>query len=39
VKTAEPIEMPCGLWVLIGPSNHVLDGDRDPPAGRGRAAL
>jgi len=25
-KTAEPIEMPFGLWALIGHRNHVLDG-------------
>jgi len=25
-KTAEPIEMPFGLWTLVGPRNHVLDG-------------
>jgi len=25
-KTAEPIEMPFGLWVSIGPRNRVLDG-------------
>jgi len=24
-KTAEPIEMPFGLWALMGPGNHVLD--------------
>jgi len=24
-KTAEPIEMPFGLWVRMGPGNHVLD--------------
>jgi len=23
-KTAEPIEMPFGLWARIGPRNHVL---------------
>ena len=26
-KTAEPIEMPFGLWTLVGPRKHVLDGD------------
>jgi len=26
-KTAEPIEMPFGLWARIGPRNYVLDGD------------
>jgi len=25
-KTAESIEIPCGLWVQMGPRNHVLDG-------------
>ena len=25
-KTAEPIEMPFGLWAWIGTRNHVLDG-------------
>ena len=25
-KTAEPIEMPFGLWAGMGPRNHVLDG-------------
>ena len=25
-KTAEPIEMPFGLWARMGPRNHVLDG-------------
>jgi len=25
-KTAEPIEMPFGLWARMGRSNHVLDG-------------
>jgi len=24
-KTAEPIEMPLGLWARMGPRNHVLD--------------
>ena len=26
-KTAEPIEMPFGLWARMGRRNHVLDGD------------
>jgi len=30
-KTAEPIEMPFGLRTRVGPGNHVLDGDPDPP--------
>ena len=25
-KTAEPIEMPFGLWTRDGPRKHVLDG-------------
>jgi len=29
-KTAEPINMPFGLWTR-GPRNHVLDGGPDPP--------
>jgi len=31
-KTAEPIQMPFGLWTRVGPGNHVLDGDPDPNA-------
>ena len=34
-KTAEPIEMPFGLWARIGPGNHVLDGGSDLPMERG----
>jgi len=34
-KTAEPIEMPFGLWARMGPRDHVLDGGPDPPMGRG----
>jgi len=30
-KTAEPIEMPFGLWDRMGPGNHVLDMDPDHP--------
>jgi len=30
-KTTEPIEMPFGLWTQVGPRNHVLDRDSDPP--------
>jgi len=29
-KTAEPIEMPVGLWTLVGPRKHVLDGAQNP---------
>jgi len=25
-KTAEPIEMPFGVWTPVGPMKHVLDG-------------
>jgi len=30
VKTAEPIEMMFGLWTLVGPRKHMLDGGPDP---------
>jgi len=30
-KTAEPIEMPFGVWTRVGPRNHVLSGGPDPP--------
>jgi len=30
-KTAELIEMPFGLKSRVGPKNHVLDWDQDPP--------
>jgi len=26
-KTAEPIEIPCGLWAPVGSKNHVWDPD------------
>jgi len=26
VKTAEPIEMPFGIWTRVGPRKHVLGG-------------
>jgi len=29
-KTAEPIEMPFGLWLWMVPRNHKLDGGPDP---------
>jgi len=29
-KTAEPIEMPFGLWTRVTPRNHALDGARIP---------
>ena len=25
-QTAEPIEMPFGIWTPVGPRKHVLDG-------------
>jgi len=28
-KTAEPTEMPFGLWAWTGPRNHVLDGSAE----------
>jgi len=31
-KTAEPIEMPFGLWPRVGPRKHVLYGDQIPRA-------
>ena len=34
-KTAEPIEMPFGMWVRMGPSNHVLDRSVESPPGEG----
>jgi len=37
-KTAEPIEMPCGVVTLVGPRKHVLDGGQsrtNPFAARG----
>jgi len=27
-KTAEPIEMPFGIWIWVGPRKHVLVGDK-----------
>jgi len=30
-KTAEPTEMPFGLWAWVGSRNLELDGDPDPP--------
>jgi len=32
-KTAEPIEMPFGLWIRMGLRNHVLEGSRSPYEG------
>ena len=29
-KTAEPIEMPFGIMIRVGPGYHVLDGTRSP---------
>jgi len=33
-KTAEPIEMPFGLRIRVGPRNHVLNGGCRSPMGR-----
>jgi len=30
-KLAEPIQILFGLRTAVGPMNHVLDGDPDPP--------
>jgi len=30
-KMAEPFDMPFGMWAEIGPRNHKLDGNPDPP--------
>jgi len=30
-KSAEPIEIPFGLWIRVRPRNHVLDGGPDQP--------
>ena len=32
-KTAEPIEMPFGLWARVDSANHVLGGGPDLPMG------
>ena len=29
-KTAEPIDMPFGLWTQLGARNHVFDRGTDP---------
>jgi len=29
-KSAEPIELPFGLWTGLGPRNHVRDGVQKP---------
>jgi len=31
-KIAEPIEMPFGLWIRVGPRKHVVDGIETPHA-------
>ena len=44
-KTAQPIEMPFGLWARMGQRNHMLDGGPDPPwegvilSGKGRPVV
>jgi len=32
-QTAEPIEMPLGLWIRVGPRHRVFDRGPDPPRG------
>jgi len=34
-KTAEPIEVPFGLWTHMGQKHHVLHGRSRSPMGRG----
>ena len=34
-KMAYPIKMPCGLWTLVGPGNHILDVGAVSPNCRG----
>jgi len=34
-RTAEPIEMPFGLWTLVGPRNHVLGWGPSPRQEKG----
>jgi len=34
-KTAEPVEMPFGLWTYMGPKNRVLHSGADSPIQRG----
>jgi len=34
-KTAEPIEIPFGLWAQADPRNHVLDSPMQIPHGSG----
>ena len=38
-KTAEPIEMPFGVWTRVGRRNHALGGARDPPREGARRAM
>ena len=33
-KTAEPIEMPFGVWTHVSPRNQVLDVGQHPPRDR-----
>ena len=35
-NTAEPMEMPFGLWTLVGPRKHILHGSPALPMGRGQ---
>ena len=39
-ETAEPIEMPFGLWTRVGPRNHArIRWGPDPPWERGNCPL
>ena len=35
VKMAEQLEMPFGLWTVVGPRNHVLGDGPNPNRGNG----
>jgi len=35
-KTAKPTEVSFEMWPRVGPRNHALDGDADPPAFGGK---
>ena len=34
-ETVEPITVPFGLWIRVGPANRVPGGARIPPKGKG----
>jgi len=33
-KMAEPINMSFGMWIQVGPWNHITDGGPNSPMGR-----